>query len=653
MSSIKWRFPASNHGERKGISSGDTEAFKKSPFQAFAREVLQNSIDARASDEEPTVVEFKEFKINTDKIPGIIELKDSIRRCIEFWSHKPDYVVEYNGMMEILKQPLINCLRVSDYNTTGLIGVDSTSQANNSFLALTKGTGVSEKNGSMAGGSKGVGKNAVFLMSALRTVFYSTNANRSIDGRQGSFKGAIGVAELVSGYVDDNDCENRDYTQGTGYLSCDDLNNALSYTIALDCSQKNRNIEYGTDIYILGFTSGDEWEKEVINSILDSFMSTIVRGELEVTINDLQISKSTVQNIVYNENIIYKSQRANIVSQYRLLTDGENVHVYDIDIDIDTEYRSCQLYILPYPKSEDMFATHKCAMIRHPLMKIKDEPLGSSFRVSAMCIIGEGRLGEALRDIENPQHIDWEPKRIKDKSQRREMEIVLRSIKEQIKQRVIECLQIGDSNPLDPNGAGDFLPDIDLGDGKSESNGNQIPAEAVSVSKIRENIYLENNTRIQNDDGSGLEPDIGEVDENNNGLVQHPVGENENDGQGRHPGTEESGEKEGDNVIFKRAKLSGVRYKVISIDKNNGKIRVIFTAPIDHENCYLNISMLDDVNNAMPINITNMKCNGLEIKGNNPLEFGPFSIKTNQKIILDVFTEVKGYFGSEVKVICK
>ena len=81
MSDNRWRFPASNHGERKGISSGDTEAFKKSPFQAFAREVLQNSIDARASDEEPTIVEFKEFSINTSELPGVSELKDAIRRC--------------------------------------------------------------------------------------------------------------------------------------------------------------------------------------------------------------------------------------------------------------------------------------------------------------------------------------------------------------------------------------------------------------------------------------------------------------------------------------------------------------------------------------------------------------------------------------------
>ena len=203
MSDNKWRFPASNHGEKKGISSGDTETFKKAPFQAFAREILQNSIDARSSDEEPTRVEFSLFKIKTNDIPGKQELYDAIRRCKEFWSYKKDYVAEYDSMLTALNANEIVCLRVSDFNTTGLIGVETTRQENNKFLALAKGTGVSEKSGVMAGGSKGVGKNAAFLMSSLRTVIYSTKSNQDIDGNSGSFEGSIGVAELVSGYVDD------------------------------------------------------------------------------------------------------------------------------------------------------------------------------------------------------------------------------------------------------------------------------------------------------------------------------------------------------------------------------------------------------------------------------------------------------------------
>lgn len=70
-----WRFPASNHGQTKGISDGNAETFKKAPFQAFAREILQNSIDASATEEEPIIVEFKQFQMKTSDIPGVEDLK--------------------------------------------------------------------------------------------------------------------------------------------------------------------------------------------------------------------------------------------------------------------------------------------------------------------------------------------------------------------------------------------------------------------------------------------------------------------------------------------------------------------------------------------------------------------------------------------------
>ena len=473
----RWRFPASGHGERKGISSGDTEAFKKHPFRAFAREILQNSIDARDSDEDPVVVEFSLFEMPTKDIPGYFELKNQIRRCKEFWSHKPDYVREYNEIMTLLDRENITCLRVSDFNTTGLVGVNTEKQQNNKFLALTKGTGVSEKGNSLAGGSKGMGKNAAFLMSGISTVFYSTRSNQDINGNIGDFAGSIGVSELISGYVDDNIVPDRDYTHGTGYYSSNELNSAISNVLSLGDHHRTEN-QYGTDIYIIGFNTNDDWVKEVVNSLLDSFMVTIVRGELEVVIDDIKIDKHNIKTVVYDDGIIYKDYKANIISQYRLLTDTDKVSVFDIE----TEYGPCELYILPFSKEEEHLATHQCVMIRHPLMKIKPEPLGASFRVSAMCIIPEGPLGEVLRSIENPQHIDWETKRIKDKTARKEIEGIIGSIKRQIREKVIECLQIGDDRPLDPNGAGDYLPDTDIGDSSNETNGNQKPIESVYIS---------------------------------------------------------------------------------------------------------------------------------------------------------------------------
>ena len=644
----KWRFPASNHGERKGISSGDTETFKKAPYEAFAREILQNSIDARRSDEEPTRVEFSIFEIKTKDIPGFQELKDSLRRCREFWDHKEDYVAEFKEREAVLEKTTIKCLRVSDFNTTGLIGVESTEQKGNQFLALTKGTGVSEKTGAVAGGSKGVGKNAAFLMSSINTVFYSTKTCQDINKNAGVFTGSIGVADFESGYIDDVVVENRDYTQGKGYYSTDDLNNASKGLLNLDPHFSDRVNEFGTDIYILGFTESPLWDKEIINSILNSFMATIVRGELEIVFNNKLIDKNNVKNYVFDDTIIFNNNKSNVISQYRLLRNIGDVKVYLID----TEYGSCDLLILPYSKEEEHLATHKCAMIRHPLMKIKDQDLGNSFRVSAMCIINDDSLGKALRLIENPQHIDWEPKRIKNLAERKEMQNVLRDIKEQINAAVIDCLQLGDTNPLDPNGAGDFLPDEDTGDGKIEKSCDMTPAENVSVSPVKENKTSEKNATQEDENGQGLVPDIASTDDDNDGDVEHPTGENDSQGGGSHSGEETSGKKDGDSIIFERSKLSGVRYKVIALNKT-GKLRVVFIAPIDFATCYLNLQLLDDSNNKVSVSINSMNCNGKQIISKDNNEFGPFAIHNNEKIVLDVETDNSGYFASEVKVICK
>ncbi len=649
MSNSVWRFPPSQFGQKKGLSTGDSETFKGRPYQAFAREILQNSIDARKNPNVPVKVEFKTFYVDNDKLPGTTELKAAVRRCKEYWAHKSDYVNTYSDMENILEQPSIQCLRISDFNTKGLVGVESDIQEKNAFLALTKGSGVSEKDDDVAGGSKGVGKNAAILMSEIRTIFYSTHTCMRLDKTPDEQKGYLGVADFVSGYVrDDYDSEKRDYTQGPGYFSVDDYNRPEMELFNIDPSFSLRESECGTDVYIIGFNGENSWEIEVINSLLDSFLVAIVKGDLEVILNERIINKETIKELIYDTSLIYKRNYGNLISQYRMLSGDEKVQVFKIE----TEYGECDLYVLPLSEEEDELATHKCVMVRHPLMKIKAYDLGASFRVSALCIIDDGPLGKVLRDIENTEHNDWQTKRIKDKNKRKEIENLISEIRQQIYDNVLECLKMGDMEPLDPNGAGDYLPDIDPGKGKAEDV-NKTPSEKVSVISVKENTIVEKNANQPNEYGQGLEPFIGGQDNDTEGDVQHPGGENEGGGGEHHPGSETGGEKEGDEELFRKTQLSGVKYKVISTDKTAGKMRVVFVAPIDYENCYLQIKLLDDANNSSKVDISEMKCKGVPVGGNDIDGYGPFQIKRNEKIVLDVTTNRKGYFASEVKVICK
>ena len=42
-----WRFPGNNHTDEKGLNTTDMETFMKDPMSSLAREICQNSIDAR------------------------------------------------------------------------------------------------------------------------------------------------------------------------------------------------------------------------------------------------------------------------------------------------------------------------------------------------------------------------------------------------------------------------------------------------------------------------------------------------------------------------------------------------------------------------------------------------------------------------------
>lgn len=71
-SEVKWYFPSNNFGASNGLDTADVEIFKKDPDGSLAREVCQNSIDARDDKVNGTLkVEFKTFALKTEQIPGI------------------------------------------------------------------------------------------------------------------------------------------------------------------------------------------------------------------------------------------------------------------------------------------------------------------------------------------------------------------------------------------------------------------------------------------------------------------------------------------------------------------------------------------------------------------------------------------------------
>lgn len=640
---LKWRFPIGDGGKIRGCSSGDDELFKKMPYALFGREILQNSIDVVQSDEEAVRVVFEEFVISTKEIPGIEQYKKQVELCKEYFKFSQENLDFCERILSKLNSSKINVLRISDFNTSGLRGIERKTLENNNFLAITKGTGVSIKPGVVSAGSKGVGKNAAINLSGIRMVFYATN---TIDG----YKGSLGVSELITGYIDDEAAKNHGaYTQGSGYYEDVDSGiNAVNNIITFQSGYNEREFKPGTDIYIMGFEAEEGWEKEVVNSALDSFMAAFVRGKLEIKVNNIEINQQELGNVV-ESNVILPKFKANIVSQYRLLKGASGVHTYDID----TEYGVLELLILPYKKDEEYLATHVCTMIRHPLMKIKNFDLGKNIQASAICVIGDDELGRKLRSIENPQHNDWEPKRFKDKSERKEIVAVLNFIQDEINRYVIECLQLGSDSPLDPYGAGDFLPEDSFGDEGGKADNQKAETEKTVISKRKSNVTKTKPGVAFSDNPSdeGLQPIIGGIDDNEDGPIMHPTDENGGSGGPSHPGTEVGGEKEGDSEIFKKANLKVVKFNVICLNKTAGLYNVAFTPLEDKDDCYFRIVLLDDVNGKNLLPIKSIKLGDKELE-KTQTGYGPFSVKANVKTTIKLVVGTNKQFGSGVTILC-
>ena len=253
---IRWRFPGNRGTKRNGLDTADLHTFMDDPEASLAREICQNSNDAlRKNAKGPAVVEFHLFDMKVSDIPHHESLIEELERCKEYWQNDTNDIKDrVQDMIDILSADRIKCLRISDFNTTGLNGVLNYEDEDSIWYSLLHGSGASSKN-EQEGGSKGVGKYATFVNSSIRTVFYSTYAEKN------NQKGYQGISYFCSSKIKDS--PNGELTLGIGFYGTNDRNDAIEGELKLDPDFKPRSGDnYGTDIYIIGFNGGDKCEDE-------------------------------------------------------------------------------------------------------------------------------------------------------------------------------------------------------------------------------------------------------------------------------------------------------------------------------------------------------------------------------------------------------
>jgi len=645
---LSWNFPGNGFTRENGLDTPDMETFKKDPMSSLAREICQNSLDARLNKDKPAKLVFSTFRLKSDNIPGKHDLVFQINQSLKYWSTnriKNESIISRLEKMQImLKQKEVFCLRISDFNTTGLLGVkdnDSTSP----FYMLTRGSGVSYKSGT-SGGSKGIGKYATFVVSTLHTLFYSTI---TIDDESGY----LGISKLCSGIkavYDDKSGkyeDTRELTIGEGYYGVGIENKPSPGLFNLDQNFIRQGDQTGTDIFVIGFENSDYWQNTVIVKILESFMVAVQRSSLEVEVDGILVNKSTLRNVVFSD--IYQTTNRKteklIKSQYILLND-ENVHTELIHID---NYGVVELKIKDFNKSKDNYSTNSCTFIRYPYMKIKELSQVSYLPCSSLAIIEDNKLNQVFRKFENPQHTNWEFSRTDyTKEERKEAKDLYAHLQDQILEIIKIVLSSSDNTESEFEGAEEFLPDESTE--IHEKSNTQIECEDKPViNKRKKHQNIDTIGYDTNDKGESLQPYLGAIDDNGEDLASVPVGHNNGEDGENRPGASEQKIENGNDEVLKIVPLTGVKPRIIALNAYEGKYLIKFSYIEDEEKCIIVLNLLDDVGTPYPINITKAIINGEAIKTRMNI-IGQFPIKAKQKNTIEVFVDQNEMFSSEVKI---
>lgn len=623
----EWNFPSNNHGQILGISDSGVETFKGTPIKSLAREICQNSLDAHRDNGEPTKIEFKLYDIKAENIPDMDALTDAFERSLKFWSgQRSDKAKKFfKTALSVSNKQTISCLRISDFNTTGVIG--SREEYNSPWCDLTKSTGASDKPASN-GGSFGIGKFAPFACSAFRTVFYSTSDIENICAYQG-------VSRLTS-------FKNRqgEITQGTGFYGAD-KNSPVYEQISLDPDFTRKPTDFGTDIYILAFDGGNDWKEQMIASILDGFLYAVFAGTLIVDVDGILVSKETLPNLICSYKDYFK-EHAEVY--YQTLCGGESARLFEMDITDDPEtagHLTLNMMIEP--------GFHRrVAMVRQTGMKIKDKGNISGLIPFAGLLFIEGtKLNAYLRDLENPQHLEWEIERADNKAKAKRL---LNLLTKFIKTSLDEMKNDDSEEALDPT-VGEYLS---ADENVNESNQDRVE----NITDTIKTFDIETKDSVSAPSDSQEESSAKNKKDDPKGDIVEPAlpgeggsGSKASKGGGGNGGGKNPGDGGGNNPTDHKKSPSSIKpmsVRSFARNKDAGEYTLIFTPSVSAANGVLEVFMSAETQNY-DAEIISAKCDicpEVAVSGN---KITNLTFTAKKALRLDVQIDYSDYCSLEVK----
>lgn len=583
-----WNFPPSNHTQDTG--GDDSDQFPNDPIENLAREIIQNSLDARSGDS-PAIVEFHHFVSDCDEFPGFQSLIEYIMRLhtqkTAAKNASPKEVTIVKNLVTSLnvanKTGKIRWLRISDFNTTGLWGSSTPANKNTPWHAFINGVGKNQK-GEKSGGSKGQGKRAIFVNSSLKTMFVSTfscNEDTKLDERAN-----IGVAKLLSLTLDEEDSYNPDNTLGIGYCvednaSAKKYNSPSLNLFELDPEFDREQKGYGTDIYLPFFNGEEYWDDTIIIESIISFLPAILSNELRVI---LSYDDTTVKHEINSNNILpflagkgwgKKEGKA----LYNVLT---STNTKRIPFTAKPGFEMTLLLL-----QDNMDGLNSIYEYRFPtMMKIRKESKDSSVGYTGVLFVEGDEICKRLRSVEDATHSGWYIGRYKESEyEKKQIEEALNVLDNFISS---ECQKFGTSGTeesiyFDVRGWDTEEDSLDMSVEEKKEIG--LPTDDVVFDMKNDDVKNPRRKRLKKkgnviDDNGSAEANVMDIGKTGEGEEEfsHPEGHNNQTGGEIHEGNkvDNYNPEQGETLVIARRRIATVNAIMPSICPEDGLFDLVF-----------------------------------------------------------------------------
>ena len=639
-------------------------AFKsKALLPSLVRESVQNALDAKRDDATKVTMEFCYQKINPYDIPGVHRLRQIFGFCKKFVTSKQEQDFFDDGANITLcgsdGKKTLGILRISDHGTIGLTGLGNYSE-NGRFRGLVTRMGMGNDDASR-GGNFGVGKQALFLASKVRTVFFS-----SIDSETG-IAGHMGVAKLSSF---------RDPDLGTGA----DGNNLCadrtvyycneSYNPIMQCGNpviegqfkfaNRQDSDFGTDVFIIGFDpkNEDKFSVEILTVLLSEFIVSVNEGRLEVTLpNGFILSKDTIDKAFekFKRGNPGKKDLRKVTSYVELVKQPWKASPL---LSVGVGMQSFPVGAIEYKfiKSEDdnfCRVTREKGMFVHTL-----KPVCGNANCVGIAVIRDKDLNAAFKSMENEAHDVFEvtDARFSDDSQRELAAAQLTVLEDFLKKCANEEVGakiVGKTAAVLPDELEELMDicagQVSVVDVKGKSNSRSVKLAGIRIKRIKHKLKP-----VVQAETAGLAEDEDTDEPSEIGIIQTGGKTNKrkhaNSGGRRHLSATSP---EANGYVMRFLDIAPVIYA--SSTASSGRYRVSFTVPRDKAKVCLCFSATTEADSQERLDVKSVSATdagGNQISATVDLEGTAVSFDNvikGQTITAEVQFDISYYCYSQVR----